>query len=132
MRHARRRHPVRRRPVRLAALPVAALLLALGSLTACHGDGDDAPPPRATAPASPTSPTSSDTPGATAAKGTVPDLTGLTVADARGQLASLDYGMAFSDDSVIGDDSLTVTAQSPAPRTALKTGATVTLTVPGR
>ncbi|MFJ8009421.1 PASTA domain-containing protein [Streptomyces fagopyri] len=116
---------VRPRPVRLAALPAATLLLALGPLVACedHESGSTVP--------ATVSPTSHDKPTPTAAKGIVPDLTGLTVADARGRLAALDYGMAFTDDSEIGDDSLKVTAQSPAPRSALKSGATVTITVPG-
>ncbi|MET8413107.1 PASTA domain-containing protein [Streptomyces sp. NPDC005195] len=113
------------RPVRLAALPVATLLLALASLVACE-DTDGGSPAPATV-----SPTSHDKPSPTAAKGIVPDLTGLTVADARDRLAELDYGMAFTDDSEIGDDSLKVTAQSPAPDSELKTGATVTITVPG-
>ncbi|MFD8424510.1 PASTA domain-containing protein [Streptomyces sp. NPDC059466] len=119
---------VRPRPVRLAALSAVALLLALGSLVACEDDDGSSPAP-ATASASATS---HDKPSPTAAKGVAPDLVGLTVADARDRLAELDYGMAFTDDSEIGDDSLKVTAQSPAPDSALKTGATVTITVPGR
>ncbi|MER7679656.1 PASTA domain-containing protein [Streptomyces sp. NPDC096934] len=117
---------VRPRPVRLVALPAATVLLALGPLVACNDDDGGSPAPV------PVSPTSPARPSPTAAKGVVPDLTGLTVADARGKLAALDYGMAFTDDSEIGDDSLTVTAQSPAPDSALKPGATVTITVPGR
>ncbi|MET8289729.1 MULTISPECIES: PASTA domain-containing protein [Streptomyces] len=116
---------VRPRPVRLVALSVATLLLALASLVACE-DTDGGSPAPATV-----SPTSHGKPSSTAAKGVVPDVTGLTVADARNRLAELDYGMAFTDDSEIGDDSLKVTAQSPAPSSALKTGATVTITVPG-
>ncbi|MCX4571949.1 PASTA domain-containing protein [Streptomyces sp. NBC_01571] len=118
-------HHVRPRPVRLAALRVATLLLALGPLVACQDDDGGS-----TAPAT-VSPTSHGKPSPTAAKGIVPDLTGLTVADARNRLAELDYGMAFTDDSEIGDDSLEVTAQSPAPHSTLKPGATVTITVPG-
>ncbi|MET7451495.1 PASTA domain-containing protein [Streptomyces sp. NPDC005574] len=125
-------HHVRPRPclVRRAALAITALLLTCGPLTACQGNDDDAPAPAPTTVA--TSPTTDGKASPTAAQGIVPDLTGLTVADARGRLAELDYGMAFTDDSQIGDDSLKVTAQSPAPGAALKTGATVTLTVPGR
>ncbi|WP_371673798.1 PASTA domain-containing protein [Streptomyces sp. NBC_00289] len=115
---------------RRAALSAAALLLALAPLTACQSIDDGTPSPApTTATASPTSDEEAD-PSPT--QGTVPDLTGITVADARDQLADLDYGMAFTDDSEIGDDSLKVTAQSPAPGTPLTSGATVTLTVPGR
>lgn len=118
------------RPLRRAALPFACLLLAIGPLTACNDtDDDNAPtsPPQST---SAPSPTSDKQPSPTAAQGTVPDLVGQTVADARSQLADLDYGMAFTDDSTIGDDSLTVTAQSPAAGTQAKAGTTVTITVP--
>ncbi|MEW2167104.1 PASTA domain-containing protein [Streptomyces sp. NPDC007084] len=127
--HHRVPHPLRR-----AALPLAGLLLAVGPLTACHStDDDNAPtsPPRSTAaPSATPSATSDQQSSPTAAEGTVPDLTGLTVAEARNQLADLDYGMAFTDDSTIGDDSLKVTAQSPAPGTQAKAGTTVTITVP--
>ncbi|MYW69755.1 PASTA domain-containing protein [Streptomyces sp. SID8379] len=114
------------RPARRTAASCA-LLLALCFLAACQADDDPSPSSATTA-----SPTATATRSRTAAQGTVPDLKGGTVSDARDQLADLDYGMAFTDDSEIGDDSLTVTAQSPAPGTALKPGGTVTLTVPGR
>ncbi|MEU8790903.1 PASTA domain-containing protein [Streptomyces sp. NPDC048643] len=118
------------RPLRRAALPLAGLLLAVGPLTACHSTDDDNNPPSPTQATASPSPTSDKQAGPTAAQGTVPDLTGHTVADARNQLADLNYGMAFTDDSTIGDDSLTVTAQSPAPGTRAKAGTTVTITVP--
>jgi hypothetical protein len=123
-------HHVRPRPARRAALATTALLLACGALAACQSGTDDKPAPAPTAVSA--SPTAADKASPTVDKGSAPDLTGLTVADARSRLAELDYGMAFSDDSRIGDDSLEVTAQSPAPGTPLKTGATVTLSVPGR
>ncbi|MET7743355.1 PASTA domain-containing protein [Streptomyces sp. NPDC005385] len=118
------------RPLRRAALPFAGLLLAVGSLTACHSTGDDNNPTSPSQATASPSPTSDKQPSPTAAQGTVPDLTGHTVADARNQLADLNYGMAFTDDSTIGDDSLTVTAQSPAAGTPAKAGTTVTITVP--
>lgn len=124
--HHRVPHPLRR-----AALPVAGLLLAIGPLTACHSTDDDNSPSSTPQSTAAPSPTSDKQPSPTAAQGTVPDLTGQTVADARNQLADLDYGMAFTDDSTIGDDSLEVTAQSPAPGTRAKAGTTVTITVPG-
>ncbi|MFG3166021.1 PASTA domain-containing protein [Streptomyces sp. NPDC048200] len=118
------------RPLRRVALPLAGLLLAVGPITACHSTDDDNNPTSPTQATASPSPTSDKQPAPTSTQGTVPDLTGHTVADARKQLADLNYGMAFTDDSAIGDDSLTVTAQSPAPGTPAKTGTTVTITVP--
>ncbi|MFJ1969294.1 PASTA domain-containing protein [Streptomyces sp. NPDC087903] len=123
-------HHDRRHSARRAALSAVALLLALAPLAACQSIDDGTPSPAPTT--ATTSPTSDDEANPSPTQGTVPDLTGISVADARNQLADLDYGMAFTDDSEIGDDSLKVTAQSPAPGSPLTTGVTVTLTVPGR
>ncbi|MFG2308695.1 PASTA domain-containing protein [Streptomyces sp. NPDC048566] len=116
---------------RRAALPLAGLLLATAALTACNGAADGTGPPSPTGATASPSPTSTLGSGPAASPGVVPDLTGDTVAEARSRLADLDYGMAFTDGSGIGDDSLAVTAQSPAPGTRAASGTTVTLTVPG-